>query len=211
MISAIFKSPLPSFSFFFKNGMTAVFMHGRFVTGVKEQIRELMEEVGEVGVNKSRHPYIYVNDYEIDSEALSPMELVRMKAKEEARQELLEEQRLEQARAMNVNNVSNTQSDAFKTSLANSRTIEQVLNAGNPQPVAGVGIGVAAHNNPMASDVLVPTVTVPVNVPTPTGVVIQESAQAQVSDPATAVKSIETAPLTGNAKLMAMAANLKKD
>lgn len=167
--------------------MTAVFINGRFVTSDEEQVKEMMGEIKAEGTNRSNHPYIYVDetDKEIDSEALSPMEVVRMKAKEEARRELLAEQELERARAMNINNVSNTQSDAFKTSLANSRTIAQVLEGESHQqfqkaPSAGaqVGIGIAAHNNPMASDVLVPTVTVPVNVPTSTGQVIQESAVA---------------------------------
>lgn len=109
--------------------MTAVFIAGRFVTSDEDQIKELNAEVKQEGASRSSHPYIYIDeaDKEIDSEALSPMEIVRLKAKEEARAELLAEQEFERARAMNINNVSNTDSDAFKTSIASSRHIAQTL------------------------------------------------------------------------------------
>ena len=52
-VKAIFKSNLPSFSYMFKNGMAAVFVGGRFETSIEWQIRELAEQVGEVGTYKS--------------------------------------------------------------------------------------------------------------------------------------------------------------
>lgn len=157
-ISAIFKSALPSFSFFFKNGMTAVFINGKYVTDDHALIDELSAEVGAVGKSKSRHPYIYVdeNEYQIDSEALSPVEIIKLQAKEEARAELLAEQAAAQARAMNGAD-STSKSENFAASLGNSNTIAQAGAAESTGPAVGVGIttgiaeGVAASVSAPAS------------------------------------------------------------
>ena len=182
--------------------MTAVFINGRFMTSEEDQIKELMQEVKQVGVTRSSHPYIYVDetDYEIDSNALSPMEVVRLKAREEARAELLAEQEMERARAMNINNVSNTDSEAFKTSLANSRNIAQTLEGASHlqfQKAPEVKVGVVPTTNPLAGETLAPQVVVPVDLKSETGVTIQESAavNAPTGDDA-------------KAKLAAMAANM---
>jgi hypothetical protein len=129
MISMIFKSNLPSFSFFYKNGMTAVFINGRYMTADEEQKEELMKEVKNVGVHASAHPYIYVDpeEMEIDSEALTPIQLIKLQAKEEARAELLAEQAAQQARAMDPSNVSTTKSAAFADSIATSANIAATL------------------------------------------------------------------------------------
>ncbi len=127
-ISAVFKSPMPSMSYLYKNGMSATFINGRYITDVEWQIAELAAEVGELGKHKSKHPYIYVDETEkeIDSEALSPIELIKLKAKEEARTELLAEQAEAQARALNsAANVSTTKANDFAQSLGNSNTIAQ--------------------------------------------------------------------------------------
>lgn len=172
--------------------MTAVFINGRFMTADEDQVKELMNEVKQVGTARSSHPYIYVDEteFEIDSNALSPMEVVRMKAREEARAELLAEQEMERARAMNINNVSNTDSDAFKTSLANSRNIAQTLEGASHQQfqkAPSVSVGIVPNTNPLAGDTFAPQVVVPVDLGT----------------------TEAGAELTGAAKLAAMAAKLK--
>lgn len=143
-ISAIFKSPLPSFSYHYKNGMTAVFINGRYVTDDTALITELAAEVGAVGKNKSRHPYIYVDEdeCEIDSEALTPIQIIKLQAKEEARAELLAEQAEREKAAMNAGaNVSISKSADFAASLGNSNTIAQ---AGAAESTGqGVGIGIS--------------------------------------------------------------------
>lgn len=146
-ISAIFKSPLPSFSYLYKNGVPAVFINGRYTTDREDQIAELAAEVGAVGVTKSKHPYIYIDEdeQEIDSEALSPIELIKLQAKEEARAELLAEQAAANARALNAGaNVSETENGNFAKSLGNSNTIAQAGAAESTGPAVGVGIEAAA-------------------------------------------------------------------
>ncbi len=181
--------------------MTAVFINGRYMTSEPAQVKELMEEVKEIGTHRSTHPYIYVDaeDQEIDSDALSPMEVVRYKAREEARAELLAEQALERDRAMNINNISNTDSDAFKTSLANSRNIAQTLEGASHvqfQKAPEVNVGLVPTTNPDAAPTLVPQVTVPVDIKTQNGVVLKESTAALVP---------------ANTKLADIAASLKKN
>lgn len=125
-IFAIFKSPLPSFTYIYKGGRTAVFIGGRYMTDEEALIREMFDEVGEVGAAKSRHPYIYVDpdESQIDSEAPSPIELIKIKAREEAREELLKEQEEARNRAMNATaNTSTTAKQDFASSVGNSNTI----------------------------------------------------------------------------------------
>jgi hypothetical protein len=112
MISNIFKSTLPSVSYFFKNGVQAPFINHKFITSNKDQITELTEEVN-IG-----HPHIYIDPKEstIDSEALTPIELIKKQAKEEAIAEL--------KAAMNKDAGTSTNTN-FANSLANSNSIAQ--------------------------------------------------------------------------------------
>lgn len=126
-IQKIFKSSLPSFKYFFRNGVAAIFMNGRFSTDNKQLEEEMMEEIGEVGRSKSRNPYIYVDEAEpeLDTEALTPLELIKLQAKEEARKELLAEMAVQSARALNASaNVSSTDPANFAQSLNTTAKLE---------------------------------------------------------------------------------------
>lgn len=125
-ITAIFKSPLPSFTYVFKDGMTATFLNGRYLTSDERLIKELAAEIGAVGRTKTRHPYIFIDEdeYEIDSDAMTPIELIKLQAKEEARRELLAEQAAERARAMDAaGNISKSESSNFTNSMNNTASI----------------------------------------------------------------------------------------
>jgi hypothetical protein len=80
MISSVFKSRIPSVSYIFKDGMAAYFILGKFITANEKQIAELEAEV------VAGHPHIYIDEAEatIDSEALTPIELIRKEAYEQA-------------------------------------------------------------------------------------------------------------------------------
>lgn len=132
-IQAKFKSALPSFRFISSKGMAAHFINGNFTTDSKELEEELMKEVGEVGRSKSQHPFIFIDedDKEIDTEALSPIELIKLKAKEEARAELLAEIAAQNSRALDAGaNVSSTEAD-FKSSLNNTAKLSDVAGESN--------------------------------------------------------------------------------
>jgi len=142
-ISAVFKSPIPSFTYHYKNGMTAVFINGRYETDNEALARELFEEVGAVGRTKSRNPYIFIDEDEqqVDSEALTPMEIIRQQAYEQAKADLL----AEQTRALDASaNVSNTKAENFAQSLGNSNTIAEVTNNTTSASAADVAKSVTA-------------------------------------------------------------------
>jgi hypothetical protein len=113
-IRKIFKSHLPSVNYFFSNGMQGAFMLGRFETDIPYQIQELTNEV------KSGHPHIYIDqaEEEIDSEAPTPMELIRAEAYAQAKADLLA------AGAMS-GKVSASDSGKFSDSVANTATIAE--------------------------------------------------------------------------------------
>lgn len=141
-IQRIFKSTLPSFRFFSTQGIAAIFINGRFTTDNKKVEEELMAEVGEVGQTKSRHTFIFIDEdeKELDTEALSPLELLKLSLKEEARAELLAEMKAQTARAMDATgNVSSTSAD-FKSSLNNTATLETAgeSNANDAKPTVPV-------------------------------------------------------------------------
>ena len=85
MISKVFKSHIPAINYFFKNGKQAAFMLGKYVTHVEHEIIELTE----VCATNSPHFYIDPTDCEIDSEALTPMEIIRQEAYAQAKADLL--------------------------------------------------------------------------------------------------------------------------
>lgn len=135
-IQKIFKATILSCRFFTKDGVAVNFMNGRFTTDNKRIEDELMEEVGEVGRTKSRHPFIFIdeNEAELDTEALSPLELIKLQAKEEARKELLAEIAAQNARALDAGaNVSSSSAD-FASSLNN--TAKQAEDAAVAEPKA---------------------------------------------------------------------------
>lgn len=112
MISNIFKSTLPSVSYFFKDGVQAAFINHRYTTANPDQIDQLTKEV-DLG-----HPHIYIDPAEatIDSNALTPIELIKKLAREEAIAELKAAMNKDAGISVNTN---------FAQSLANSNTIAQ--------------------------------------------------------------------------------------
>lgn len=130
-IAKIFKSHLASSNFFFKDGSQAAFMLGRFVTDNPRKIAELTEEV------ESGNPLIYIDseDLEIDSEALSPMEIIRQEAYNQARADLI-------ASGQISDKTSTSDSGAFKNSVANTATI--VEGAADSVGDASAGVVVSA-------------------------------------------------------------------
>lgn len=150
-IQKIFRSSMPSFKYFFKNGVAAIFMNGRYTTDHKDLEDELMEEVGAVGRSKSKNPFIYIDEKEpeLDTEALSPLELIKLQAKEEARRELLAEMATQTSRALDATaNVSSTKATNFADSLNNtakqqeSMGTEATLQAAKaPEAATATGLG----------------------------------------------------------------------
>lgn len=135
-IQKIFKATILSCRYFTRAGIAVNFMNGRFTTDNKAVEDELMEEVGEVGRTKSRHPFIFIDESEaeLDTEALSPLELIKLQAKEEARKEVLAEIAAQQARAMDAGaNVSSSTAN-FAQSL--NTTAKQEADAASMEPKA---------------------------------------------------------------------------
>jgi hypothetical protein len=138
-IQKIFKSTLPSFRFAAASGLIAHFMNGKFTTDNKRLEAELMDEVGEIGRTKSSHPFIFIDEEEaeLDTEALSPFELLKLQLKEEARQEVLREIKEQEGRAMNAAaNVSSTSAN-FANSLNNTAKVTDSINGASTFEVAG--------------------------------------------------------------------------
>lgn len=113
-IRSVFKSHLPSVNFFFANGQQAAFMLGRFETSNPDQIYQLDNEI------RHGHPHIYVDptDKEVDTEAPTPMELIRAEALAQARAELAA------AGSMSMK-VSTSDSGEFRNSVTNTSTIAE--------------------------------------------------------------------------------------
>jgi len=71
----VYKATLPSVNYIFRNGKPAIFVQGKFATGVADEIAELDDEIAK------GHPIIYVDaaEREIDSEAVDPLAALRAK------------------------------------------------------------------------------------------------------------------------------------
>jgi len=93
-IKRVYKSTVPALRYILKDGFNCVFIDGKYITDIELHIKELDEEIGTHGRNKSRNPYMYIDndEKEIDTEAPTALDLIKQKAKDEARAELLAEQ-----------------------------------------------------------------------------------------------------------------------
>lgn len=113
-IRKVFKSHLPSVNFFFKDGFQGAFLLGRYETDVPSRIKELKDEVD------NGHPHIYIDpsDQEVDSEAPTPLELIRQQAYEQAKADLI-------ASGLMSDKVSTSDSGSFKDSITNTANIAE--------------------------------------------------------------------------------------
>jgi hypothetical protein len=111
-----FKAHIKSCSYFSSKGMQVAFINGEFITGNEDLITELEAEV------KNGHPHIYVdaNDAEVDTEALSPLEVIRQQAYEQAKEDLLRQM-------MENRDFGNHAPNPFAQSLANSGTVSEAV------------------------------------------------------------------------------------
>lgn len=112
-ISKVIKSTIPSCTYVFKDGSILEFIGGKATTDSTEYYEELIQEIKIIGQNKSKHPFIYVDadEQEIDSEALSPFEELKAKARKEVEEEF--------KRAMNNGN-STSAAGNFAASVSNT-------------------------------------------------------------------------------------------
>lgn len=139
-INQKYKSRIPSCKYIFLNGKEAAFLQGVFVTGVSSEITQLDEEVA-LG-----HPTIYrdENDMTVDTEALSPMELIRAQAREEA----IKVVRAEMAAATNPSNDrGNSDQGDVGASFANTANIAE----GAGDSTSSEGTAIPAVSTPASS------------------------------------------------------------
>lgn len=123
MILKKFKSHILSCAYFTAAGLQVAFINGEYVTGNETVIAELEAEV------KNGHPHIYIDpkDSEVDTEALTPIEIIRQEAYEQAKRDLMA--------IMTTNkDFGNDNPNPFAQSLANSRTVSEVID-GEAKPV----------------------------------------------------------------------------
>lgn len=125
-ISKVFKSTIPSCTFVCTDGMVLPFINGRLETDNPKYARELTNEVGTSGFGKSKHPHIYVDDkeQEVDSEALTPLELIKKQALEEALAIVRSERN-----SIPSPNESKSKAGNFAASVANTNNIAGPANS----------------------------------------------------------------------------------
>lgn len=119
-IYKIFKATVPSMRFVFKDGVSGIFVNGKFMTDVDSQIAELMDEVKIKGFGKSFHSTIYVDptEEELDSEAPTPYEVLKKEMYDQAMADI--------KRSMNpAQNMGSTNSN-HAASVATSATIQEM-------------------------------------------------------------------------------------
>ena len=114
-IAKVFKNYVKNCSYFFKDGTQAPFINGKFVTTIEKQIKELEDEVA------GGHPHIYIDaeEKEVDTEALTPMEILKAEMKALARKELLASGLLDPSK-----NTTSSQAP-FASSVANTFNIAE--------------------------------------------------------------------------------------
>ena len=120
-----FKSVTPFMQYAFKDGTMAVFVNHLYHTDDINKINELSEEIGDIGLNKSRNPMLYIdeNEQEVDPEALTPAAILEKQIRAKIMAEM--------AAASDVNNDRGTTDGAgFSQSIANSQSANQNQNVG---------------------------------------------------------------------------------
>lgn len=109
----LFKSTIPSQKFIFPNGKEAIFINGRFLTDVEEEIEILNKEV------KQGNPHIYIDDKEKEVDvAANPLAEIESKLREK----ILAEIAAKEKEATNPANDMGTTTEG-KLNVANSATV----------------------------------------------------------------------------------------
>lgn len=103
-ILTVVKSHVPAIGYFFKNGKHAPFIGGKYVTDIAEEIAEFKAEIGNYLDTRSNHPHLYFDpqEKEIDTNAPTPLELIKQQMYAQARKDLAEEQARATNGAVNV-------------------------------------------------------------------------------------------------------------
>jgi hypothetical protein len=124
-ILQVFKATLPSINYIFRNGKPAIFVQGKYATGVEGEIDELKDEISK------GHPHIYIDaaESEVDSEMVDPIQALRTKIEAQIRAEM--------AAATDLNNDrGQTKQEPLKPSSSTD-----VMDAA----AGGSGVGLAAR------------------------------------------------------------------
>lgn len=115
-----FKSVTPFMQYAFKDGTMAVFVNNLYHTDDINKINELMEEIGDIGLGKSRNPVLYIdeNEQEVDPEALTPAAILE----KQIRAKIL----AEMAAASDItNDRGTTDNSGFSASIGNTQSAAQ--------------------------------------------------------------------------------------
>lgn len=115
----VFKSNQDNIQYLLKSGKSCGFVGNTFATDDPVAISELMAEIVNTGIGKSKHPMFYVdeNELEVDSEALSPVAILEAKLRAKILAEM--------AAANNpANDRGNSVQGAFGLSVNNSQKVE---------------------------------------------------------------------------------------
>ena len=130
-----YKSTFPFIGYVFKDGSNANFVNGLYHTDNPEFITELDNEVGNIGLNNSKHPIIYIDELEqtVDPQALTPMAIME----KQIRAKIL----AEQAAAGDITNDRGNSNANFAQSISNTITGAAQLSGD-----AGVNAALASLN-----------------------------------------------------------------
>lgn len=139
-IKAVFKSHIPSVSYFFKNGLQAAFLLGRYETDKEEHVQELQDAI------YAGNPHIYVDpeDSEIDTDAPSPMERIRQEAYAQALADIQAKQASGQVDNSAAQLAPSMTTAAFTASLSNTFNVAAAADSGGGMEVAGVSSAMGA-------------------------------------------------------------------
>jgi len=120
-ILKIFKAAVLNCSYLFKDGTQAAFLSGKYQTSDPKQIEELTAEIVNVGISNSKHPMLYIDEseQEIDSNAPTPMELIRAQAMKDAIAQLVASGQYTPSKD------STSTQNPFASSVANTLTIAE--------------------------------------------------------------------------------------
>ena len=139
MISKVFKSRFPSCNYVFKDGTSAHFIFGKYATSDQSKIDELMDEIKVVGKQASMHEFLFVdeNEEEIDSNALTPIEILKAEMYAQAKADL-------EAAAANKNQTESTSATgSFSASITSTKGTAGAVDS-NSAPVTVGGAKLAA-------------------------------------------------------------------
>lgn len=131
-IKDVFLGSMAHFRFAFKNGKEAIFLNGKFMTNIPEEIKELDDEIalGHPFITRPTNP----DEHRVDTTYVDPMEVIRAQVRAELKAE-------EAAMRAGKSNIADSASKQGEVVVGNTTSVGEAMSGSTSVDGGGASAG----------------------------------------------------------------------